>query len=322
MNSLFKNKGPFDINLIIKKLEFVKKKKFKKKKINNISNLNDAKKNEITFFDNVKYLDLLKKTKASFCLIKENFVKYLNNDCLAIISEAPLLDFILLAKMFYPESDTDNYDFKQNAKYKNLNKNNVFIDSNVKIGKKFNIGFNSVIKKNVHIGNNVNIGSNCVISNSVIHDNVKINDGTVIGKIGFGFKYIKGQIVFIPHVGCVKINNNVYIGSNCTIDRGSFSNTVIGNNSFLDNQVHIAHNVKIGSNCVIAGQVGIAGSTNIGNQCMIGGQSGISGHLDIGNKVSIGGNSGVIKNVKDYKKIMGYPAVEIRNFLRGNKIND
>ena len=117
----------------------------------------------------------------------------------------------------------------------------------------------------------------------------------------------------------VLIGNNVEIWCNNTIDRGSLSNTVIGNNTFLDNQVHIAHNVKIGSNCVITGQVGFAGSSSIGNKVMIGGQAGISGHIKIGNNVQIGGGSGVIKNIPNNTKVMGYPAKNIRNFLKENK---
>jgi len=114
----------------------------------------------------------------------------------------------------------------------------------------------------------------------------------------------------------VIINDNSEIGCGSTIDRGSMSNTIIGKNTYLDNQIHIAHNVKIGDNCIIAGQVGIAGSTTIGNNVMIGGQAGISGHLKIGNNVKIGGSSGVIKNIPDNSKVMGYPATNIKNFLK------
>ena len=97
------------------------------------------------------------------------------------------------------------------------------------------------------------------------------------------------------------------------------SNTVIGKNTFLDNQIHIAHNVKIGENSIIAGQVGIAGSSILGNNVRIGGQAGISGHLTIGNNVEIAGGSGVIKNISDNSKVMGYPAKNIRDFLKDNK---
>ena len=115
------------------------------------------------------------------------------------------------------------------------------------------------------------------------------------------------------------IKDNAEIGCNNTIDRGSISNTIIGENTFLDNQVHIAHNVNIGKNCIITAQVGFAGSSTIGSKVLIGGQSGISGHLNIGNNVQIGGGSGVVKNIPDNSKVMGYPAKDIRKFLKENK---
>ena len=314
MNSLFINKGPFDINFIIKKTVFSKKKNFQKKKIKNVSNLIDSQKGDLTFFENIKYINNLKNTNASFCLIKEKFASQLKESCIPIISKEPLLDFIIVSKLFYPDADNDNYKFKQNNKYKSLLKKNVYVDNTVKIGKNFSIGFNSVLKKNIRIGNNVVIGSNCSISNAIIGDNVIINDGTVIGKIGYGFKAIKNKLTFIPHIGCVKINDNVYIGSNCTIDRGSISNTSIGKFTMIDNLVHIAHNVKIGSFCFIAGQVGIAGSSIIGDKCMIGGQAGVSGHLKIGNNVNIGGHSGILNDVKDGSKLIGFPSMTVRDF--------
>ena len=259
---------------------------------------------------------ILKKTEASFCLLKEKFIPQLKSGCIPIVSDEPLLDFIIISKFFYPDADNDYYKYKQSNKYKNLLKKNVFVDGSVKIGKKFSIGFNSILKKNVIIGDNVKIGSNCSISNSIIGNNVIINDGTVIGKIGYGFKTINKKLTFIPHLGCVEILDNVYIGSNCTIDRGSFSNTIIGRCSMIDNLVHIAHNVKIGSYCFIAGQVGIAGSTIIGNKCMIGGQAGISGHLKIGDGVNIGGHSGILDNLEDGSKVIGFPSTSVRNFLK------
>jgi len=109
------------------------------------------------------------------------------------------------------------------------------------------------------------------------------------------------------------------LGCGSTIDRGSISYTVIGKNTYLDNQIHIAHNVKIGDNCIIAGQVGFAGSSILGNNVMIGGQAGISGHLNIGNNVKIGGGSGVIKDIPDNRRVMGYPAKDLKEFIKENK---
>ena len=141
----------------------------------------------------------------------------------------------------------------------------------------------------------------------------------MIGKKGFGFFPNKDFNFRYPQIGIVIIEDNVEIGCGSTIDRGSLSNTIIGKNTYLDNQIHIAHNVKIGENCIIAGQVGIAGSTVLGKNVKIGGQAGISGHLKIGDNVDIAGGSGVIRDIPDNSKVMGYPATDLKNFIRENK---
>ena len=146
-------------------------------------------------------------------------------------------------------------------------------------------------------------------------DNIIIKSGTLIGQTGFGFNFEKKKRIKCPHIGRVIIENDVLIGSFCTIDRGSLTDTVIGEFTSIDNQVQIAHNVKIGNYCMIAAQSGIAGSTIIGNNVKIGGQTGISGHLSIGNNVKIGGKSGVIADIDDNQTVMGYPAKSIRDFL-------
>ena len=137
-----------------------------------------------------------------------------------------------------------------------------------------------------------------------------------MGQTGFGFKFENKKRVKFPHIGRVIIENDVQIGTLCTLDRGSLGDTVIGEFSSLDNQVHIAHNVKIGNYCMIAGQVGIAGSATIGNYVQIGGQAGVSGHLNIGNNVKIGGKSGVISDIEDNSTVMGYPAKNIKEFVK------
>ena len=146
-----------------------------------------------------------------------------------------------------------------------------------------------------------------------------IQDGCKVGLKGFGFIPLNGKNLRFPHIGKVIIKDNAELGANCTIDRGSLNDTIIGENTFLDNQVHVAHNVKIGNNCMIAGQVGFAGSSNIGNNVLIGGQAGVSGHLKIGNNVKIGGGSGVVKDIKDGTVVMGYPAMPLKNFIRSLK---
>ena len=193
---------------------------------------------------------------------------------------------------------------------------NVLVGKNVNIGLNTFIGANTIIEHDVIIGTNCVIGSNCILKNSIIGNRVVLQDNSKIGQKGFGFIPIRNKNLKFPHIGKVVINDDVEIASGCTIDRGSIDDTIIGNNSYLDNQVHIAHNVKIGSNCMIAGQVGFAGSSSIGNNVSIGGQAGISGHLKIGNNVKIGGGSGVVKNIEDNQIVMGYPAIPLRDFLK------
>ena len=230
----------------------------------------------------------------------------------------------MITEAFYPGSLNDAIDFSlSKVNKKNFIKvkfgKNVLFGKNVKIGKDSIIGHNTLIESNVHIGDNCVIGNNVLIKNTIIGNNVRILDGSIIGKKGFGFFPDKNINIRYPHIGMVIIKDNVEIGCNNTIDRGSLSNTIIGSNTFLDNQVHVAHNVKIGNNCIITGQVGFAGSSTIGDNVSIGGQAGISGHLKIGSNVQIGGGSGVIKNIPNNSRVMGYPAKNIRSFLKENK---
>ena len=294
-------------------------------KIADIKDLNSSQNGEITFFHSKKYNDLAKITKASYCLTTENLKSFLPKKCKAIITDNVLLYTAKITKIFYPDAVTDDFDItvKDIAEIDLINKvkygRNVLIGNNVKIGSNCSIGHNSIIEKNVIIGDNCSIGSNVIIRNTLIKNNVHVLDGCVIGKKGFGFFPDKNSNFRYPQVGVVIIEDNAEIGCGSTIDRGSLSNTIIGKNTYLDNQIHVAHNVKIGDNCIIAGQVGFAGSSTLGNHVMIGGQAGISGHLKIGSNVQIGGGSGVIKNIPDNTKVMGYPAKDLKNFIRENK---
>ena len=323
-NPFFKNTGPYEINDLLK-LTSIKNQSISNEKINDIKDLGSSKKGDITFLHSKKYGEHAKSTNASFCITSESLKLFLPTTCKTIISDKILLDVAKITKKFYPNSVTDDFDdnaekiegtqFKDTVKFGT----NVLVGKNVKIGSNCLIGHNSIIETNVSIGDNCTIGSNVIIRNSLIKNNVHILDGCIIGKKGFGFFPDKKANFRYPQIGVVIIEDNVEIGCSSTIDRGSLSNTVIGKNTFLDNQIHIAHNVKIGENCIIAGQVGFAGSSVIGNNVMIGGQAGISGHLKIGNNVQIGGGSGVIKDIPDNTKVMGYPAKNLKNFLRENK---
>ena len=324
-NPFFKNKGPFKIDKLLKLANLANVNNFKKFNIKDIKDLSASTKYDISFFHSKKYELVARETKASFCITTENLKDYLPKNCNKIIVKNVLIATAKITEIFYPSSINDDFDktvkdisktiFKKKVNYGK----NVLIGKNVKIGKNCSIGHNSIIEKNVVIGNNCSIGSNTIIRNTIVKNNVNILDGCVIGKKGFGFFPDKKKNYRYPQIGLVIIDDNSEIGCAATIDRGSMSNTVIGKNTYLDNQIHIAHNVKIGENCIIAGQVGFAGSSKLGNYVMIGGQAGVSGHLKIGNNVQIAGGSGVIKDISDNSKVMGYPAKDLKSFIRENK---
>tara|TARA_B100000963_G_C22629535_1_gene674150 strand:- start:631 stop:1584 length:954 start_codon:yes stop_codon:yes gene_type:complete len=315
---------------------FFKKKKIKLKKlypflkikkdflIENVKPLNHAKKNDLTFFDSVKYKSNLNSTKSIICITSEKLEKFVPSNINKIIVKNVLFELAKVLGKIYPFAHIDYPDdtlkIPSKSSFKNVKfGNNVLVGKDVKIGRNSFIGSNTIIEHDVSIGQNCIIGSGVIIKNSIIGNNVIIQDNNKIGQKGFGFIPLKDKNLKFPHIGRVLIKDEVEIASSCTIDRGSISDTVIGKNTYIDNQVHIAHNVNIGSNCMIAGQVGFAGSSTIGSNVSIGGQAGISGHLKIGNNVKIGGGSGVVKDIEDNQIVMGYPAVKLKDFLKKNK---
>ena len=324
-NPFFKNKGPKKIEEILSHINFQNETKYSGTNISDIKDLDNASNEDITFFHSKKYELIASKTKAAFCITTTNLSNKLPNTCKPIEVDNVLVSTAKITSMFYPDAITDEFDTHtlniEKTSFKNSVKHgqNVLIGKNVKIGSNCSIGHNTIIESNVNIGNNCSIGSNVIIRNTLIKNNVSVLDGCVIGKKGFGFFPSKNGNIRYPHIGIVLIEDNCEIGSGSTIDRGSLSNTIIGKNTFLDNQVHIAHNNKIGENCIIAGQVGFAGSSSLGNNVMIGGQAGISGHLKVGNNVQIGGGAGVIKDIPDNSKVMGYPAKDLKRFIKENK---
>ena len=325
INPFFKNIGPININEILRNVGVNNNVKKLVTNISDVKDLVNATNKDITFFHSKKYEALASTTKASFCITTKQLSNILPKNCEAIEVNNVLVSTSIITKMFYPDSVTDDFDDKTlNIEKTSFEKSvmhgqNILIGKNVKIGANCSIGHNTIIESNVVIGDNCSIGSNVIIRNTLIKNNVSILDGCVIGKKGFGFFPNKDGNIRYPHIGIVIIEDNCEIGCGSTIDRGSLSNTIIGKNTFIDNQVHIAHNNKIGENCIIAGQVGFAGSSSLGNNVMIGGQAGISGHLKVGNNVQIGGGSGVIKNVPENSKVMGYPAKDLKRFIKENK---
>lgn len=184
--------------------------------------------------------------------------------------------------------------------------NGVQIHPQAYVGDGVTIGDRTIIYPGVRIYHGCKIGSGCVI-----------HAGAVIGADGFGFAPLPdGSYSKIPQLGNVEIADNVEIGANTTVDRATMGSTRIHKGTKLDNLIQVAHNVEIGENTVMAAQAGIAGSTKIGSRCMVGGQVGFAGHIHIGDRVEIGAQSGIPGDVASGSRLMGYPAVDARDFMR------
>lgn len=307
--------------------------------ISNVETLKNANKGDLAFLSNKKYKDDLLNTKASAVIVNKEFKEYVPSGTAALVADHVLIVYAKILDYIYPK---ENFESKIGdlVKISNLTKipekckigNFVSIGENVKIGDMVTIGSNVVIKDGVEIGDNCNIGDNVTIGNSIIGNNVVINSGARIGESGFGIIPLKNEVCYIKQLGRVIIGNNVRIGSNTTIDRGSLDDTVIGNNTIIDNLVQIGHNVKIGECCIIVSQVGIAGSTLIGNNSVLAGQVGVAGHIVIGNNVTIAAKSGVASSIPDGSVYAGIPAKDavlwrkesalLKNLVKNRRVNN
>jgi UDP-3-O-[3-hydroxymyristoyl] glucosamine N-acyltransferase len=190
----------------------------------------------------------------------------------------------------------------------------VVIGRNAVIGSKTKIESHVSIGDHVHIGCDGFIGQSVTITNATIGDKVFIKPGTCIGQQGFGFHMDEQGHFDVPQLGMVEIGNDVQIGSNVCIDRGSLSNTVICDGTRIDNLVQIAHNVYIGAMSVIVAQAGIAGSTRLGRFVVLAGQVGLAGHLNIGDYVKVAAQSGLMRDVAAGETVAGSPAMPVRDW--------
>ena len=197
---------------------------------------------------------------------------------------------------------------------------NVFIGENVRIGANVEILPGAVILPNVEIGDNSKIYGNVTIYPfTKIGKGCRIHSGTVIGADGFGYTFHQGQHHKIWHMGGVEISDDVEIGSNTSIDQGTFTPTRIGAGTRIDNLVQIAHNCKIGKGCILCGQVGLAGSVTFEDFVVVGGQAAIGPDAHIGMGTQIGGKAGVMEGAvwPAGSKIAGFPARDLKEWLRG-----
>lgn len=190
------------------------------------------------------------------------------------------------------------------------------------IAKGARIGAGAILEPNVVIGPGVEIGegalirANAVISFATIGARTEIGSCTVIGKTGFAIALGAEQRVKVPHFGRAIIGSDALIGASCSIDRGLFGDTEIGDNCQIDNFCQIAHNVRIGSGTVMAAFAGISGSTTIGRDCLFAGRCATTDNITIGNNVILLANSAAMYDIPDGEKWGGSPAMPARNFLK------
>lgn len=281
--------------------------------IEGICSIKNGKVNHITYLKNSSYKKYLNECNASIIIVNKEFNEIIK-DKIYIKVNNPGLAFIKVLKYFKKHK-------KNNYKKNNLNNAKIF--ENVNLGKNVFIGSNSIIYPGCYLGDNTIIGDNSILyPNTVIYNDVVIGSncvidaGCIIGADGFGLIEDDNISYNIPHIGKVIIGDNVTIGSNSCIDRGTIDNTVIGNNVKIDNMVQVAHNVKINNNCVIAGQVGIAGSTILYENVKIGGGAAIIDNIEIGKNSIILGNSFVWKSIGEKSFVSGDPAEDHKSRLK------
>lgn len=271
--------------------------------VESVATLQNATKHQISFLSNLKYKKYLTSTKAGVVIVSPDVASLVPNN--AIVVDDPYVAYAKAARLLNP---IRTYQHGIDA--------TAIISASSIIHPTASIGARVVIEAGVEIAEDVVIGPACIIqqnskigvgsrliANITICDGVQIgarctlHPGVVIGADGFGIANDGAKWIKVPQVGSVKINDDVEIGANTTIDRGAIEDTIIGQGVKLDNQIQIGHNVTIGAHTVIAGCVGIAGSTAIGRNCAIGGGAGIGGHLTIADGVQLTGMTMVTKSI-------------------------
>ncbi len=323
----FKKSTPIALEQIVKtsKVEFVpsKIKSEKNLKLTGIAPLQSAKQNEVSFLDNKRYIDLLSKTKAGLIIVSPAFSDKVPSHSHALITSNPYLEWARIASLFYPKTLANpgihstafidsSAQIDENVEIQEF----VVIKANVKIGKGSIIGSHTVIEQNVEIGENCRIGSHVSLSYAILGNRVTLFSGVRIGQDGFGFAVGDEGFFSVPQIGRVILDDDVEIGSNSTIDRGSVKDTYIGAGSRIDNLVQIGHNVQMGKCCIVVAQAGISGSTQLEDYVTIAAQAGLIGHIRIGKHAKIGAQCGVMSDIEAKSEVIGSPAMPFKEFFR------
>jgi UDP-3-O-[3-hydroxymyristoyl] glucosamine N-acyltransferase len=278
---------------------------------------------DVTFLDNRKYVSAFTRSRAGAAFVEEAVVAAAPAGMALLVTAEPYKAYARAAQAFYPAlpvvPDRAHSAVIDPAAIVPGDCDigaNVVIEAGARLGARCQIGANTVIGVGVELGDDCRIGANVTLSHCLIGARVVLHPGVRVGQPGFGFAPDSNGPIKIPQLGRVLIEDDVDIGANTTIDRGSGHDTVIGPGSMIDNLVQIGHNVVLGRGCILAGQVGISGSTKLGDFVMAGGQAGLSGHLNIGTAARIGAQAGLMKDVAAGETVIGTPAVPIVAFWR------
>lgn len=288
------------------------------RRVSGVAVLSRAAAETITFVSDRKYAGALAETRAGACFLPPALADLAPPGCAALTTANPQGAYALAAQRLHRPRPFGDQAVAADA----VIEADVVLGPGVVIGPAAQIGGGSRIGANTVIGPGVAIGRDCEISANVtigfalIGDRVRILAGAVIGEPGFGATAGHKGLIDIPQLGRVILQDGVSIGANTTVDRGAFEDTVIGENTKIDNLVQIAHNVRVGRNCVMAAHTGISGSVIVGDGAQFGGRAGVADHVTIGAGARVGAAAGVMKDIPAGETWGGMPARPIRHWLK------
>lgn len=291
--------------------------------LEDVAPLDTAGAGQISFLDNRRYIAAFEASRAAACIVSPDLADRAPAGIALLISTQPYRAYALVARQFYPDPPVIPAIDPRAIVAPTVRiapgcriAPGVVIGEGVEIGPDTTIGPQTVIAENVVIGARCRIATQVSLTHCVIGNDVVLFPGARIGQAGFGFHPSPDGHLDVPQLGRAIIHDDVSIGANSTVDRGSGPDTVIGRGCRIDNLVQIGHNVVLGEGCVLAGQVGISGSTRVGRFVMMGGQAGLAGHLTIGDGARIGAQCGVMRDVAAGETVIGSPAQPVKDFWR------
>jgi UDP-3-O-[3-hydroxymyristoyl] glucosamine N-acyltransferase len=288
-----------------------------------VAPLQTAGPHDVSFLDNRRYACALDLTLAGAVIVHPDMAARVPARTVAILTSEPYAGWARVAALFYPVPPVSpgihpSAIVAEGALVDPSSEVGPFcvIETGAVIGPGCRIGPSAIIGTGVIVGRDCRIGSHVSLGYAVLGARVYIYPGARIGQEGFGFAAIKDGFLSVPQLGRVIIEDDVEVGANTTIDRGSSQDTVIGAGSRLDNLVQIGHNVVLGRCCIIVAQVGISGSTVLEDFVHVGGQAAMAGHLRIGRGAEIGAQAGVISDIGPGITVLGSPAQPKQDFFR------